>query len=143
MPALDMSRDALSGGALSLRLLGRAYSEPADSMRDFLPSHYREVAVRFKDAFTRALPQVPEEELVWRMHFLFGAVAYAMVGNDALQLVPSSKIETAQDAENIINRLLPFLSAAMGAPLPVLKEAEEVHMPPPRPHDGMADRRAA
>jgi AcrR family transcriptional regulator len=143
MPALDMSRDALSGGALSLRLLGRAYSEPADSMRDFLPSHYREVAVRFKDAFTRALPQVPEEELVWRMHFLFGAVAYAMVGNDALQLVPSSKIETAQDAENIINRLLPFLSSAMGAPLPVLKEAEEVHMPPPRPHDGMSDRRAA
>ncbi len=143
MPALDMSRDTLAGGAGSLRLLGRAYSEPADSMREFLPLHYREVAVRFKDAFARALPQVPETELVWRMHFLFGAIAYAMVGNDSLQLVGSSKIETAADAEAIVQRLIPFLTTAMSAPLPKLSETESVRVVPPRPIDGMTDRRAA
>ncbi len=117
-PVVLLSRDPLKRGAVFLRLLGRALSEPADTMKQVLPIHYRDVVLRFKEALVRALPQIPEMELVWRMHFTFGAMAYAMAGNDALQLISTCEVEDAEDAEAIIRRLVPFLAAGLKAPLP-------------------------
>lgn len=117
-PVVQLSRDPLKRGAVFLRLLGRALSEPADTMKQVLPIHYRDVVLRFKDALARALPEVPEQELVWRMHFTFGAMAYAMAGNDALQLITTCEAEGADDAEAIIRRLVPFLAAGLKAPAP-------------------------
>jgi AcrR family transcriptional regulator len=114
-PALQVSRDPLRGGAVFLRLLGRAFSEPSEYMRAFLPAQYRAVVVRFKLALVSALPQVPEPELVWRMHFMFGAMSYAMAGNDALQLISTCNVEGADDAEAVIRRLVPFLTAGLQA----------------------------
>jgi AcrR family transcriptional regulator len=112
-PPLLVSRDPLKGGAVFLRLLGRAFSEPTEHMREFLPAQYREVVVRFKQALVQALPHLPEPELVWRMHFMFGAMSYAMAGNDALQLISTCNVEGADDAEAVIRRLVPFLTAGL------------------------------
>ena len=71
--------------------------------------------VRFKHALVSALPDLPEQELVWRMHFMFGAMSYAMAGNDALQLIATCDVEGADDAEAIIRRLVPFLTAGLQA----------------------------
>jgi len=117
-PVVQLTRDPLKRGAIFLRLLGRALSEPADTMRQVLPVHYRDVVLRFKAALVRALPHIPETELVWRMHFTFGAMAYAMAGNDALQLISTCEVEDADDAETIIRRLVPFLAAGLKAPPP-------------------------
>lgn len=118
-PVVQLSRDPLKRGAVFLRLLGRALSEPADTMKQVLPIHYRDVVLRFKDALVRALPDIPEQELVWRMHFTFGAMAYAMAGNDALQLITTCEVEGADDAEAIIRRLVPFLAAGLRTPVPL------------------------
>jgi AcrR family transcriptional regulator len=115
-PVLQVSRDPVKGGARFLRLLGRALSEGTEALQGVLPEHYREVVVRFKGALVRALPQVPENEIVWRMHFMFGAMAYALAGNDAMQLIATCKVEGAEDAEAVIRHLTPFLTAGMQAP---------------------------
>lgn len=126
-PVVQLSRDPLKRGAVFLRLLGRALSEPADTMKQVLPIHYRDVVLRFKEALVRALPDVPEQELVWRMHFTFGAMAYAMAGNDALQLITTCEVEDADDAEAIIRRLVPFLAAGLKAPVPLPMRTSTVH----------------
>lgn len=115
-PVLQVSRDPVKGGARFLRLMGRALSEGTDALQGVLPEHYREVVVRFKAALVRALPAVPETEIVWRMHFMFGAMAYALAGNDAMQLVATCKVEGADDAEAVIRHLMPFLTAGLQAP---------------------------
>jgi AcrR family transcriptional regulator len=134
-PALQVSRDPLKGGAVFLRLLGRAFYEPRQSMTAFLPTQYRDVVVRFKRALVRALPQVPEPDLVWRMHFMFGAMSYAMAGIDVLQLISTCQVDGADDAEAVIRRLVPFLTAglqgsAIAAPLAAVPAA------PRRPRGG-------
>ncbi|MBX9964428.1 MAG: TetR family transcriptional regulator [Burkholderiales bacterium] len=126
-PVVQLSRDPLKRGAVFLRLLGRALSEPADTMKQVLPIHYRDVVLRFKEALVRALPDVPEQELVWRMHFTFGAMAYAMAGNDALQLITTCEVEGADDAEAIIRRLVPFLAAGLKAPVPLPMRTSTAH----------------
>ena len=113
-----MNRDPLAGGAVFLRLLGRAFSEPGGSVREILPAQYRQVVVRFKEALVRALPEVPDQELTWRMHFMFGALSYTMAGNDALKLVATCNLEGRTNAEAIIRRLIPFLASGLQAPLP-------------------------
>lgn len=118
VPALHVSRDPLAGGAVFLRLLGRVILEPGGFVREILPAHHRDVIARFKEAFTRALPQIPEPELAWRMHFMFGAMSYTLAGNDALQLIGSCKLDGADSPEAIIRRLIPFLSAGLQARLP-------------------------
>lgn len=115
-PVLQISRDPVKGGARFLRLLGRALSEGTDPLRGVLPEHYREVVVRFKAALVRALRHVPETEIVWRMHFMFGAMSYALAGNDALQLIATCNVEGADDAEAVIRHLTPFLTAGLQAP---------------------------
>ncbi|MGH8678946.1 MAG: TetR/AcrR family transcriptional regulator [Burkholderiales bacterium] len=117
LPALHVSRDPLTGGAIFLRLLGRAIAEPGSYVREILPAHHRQVIVRFKEAFARALPDLPEAELAWRMHFMFGAISYSMAGNDVLQLIGTCRLDGAGDAQSIIKRLIPFLAGGLQAPL--------------------------
>ena len=114
-----------AGGAVFLRLLGQAFAEPAGYMRDFLPEQYREVVMRYKAAFARALPQLPEEELVWRLHFLFGDIAYSMAGHDALRLICSYSLEGSDQPETIIRHLIPFAVGGLTAPLPRPRVVEQ------------------
>jgi AcrR family transcriptional regulator len=116
VPVLQVSRDPIKGGAKFLRLLGRALSEQGETLRGLLPQHYEEVVVRFRRAFAAALPHLPEEEIVWRMHFMFGAMSYALAGNDTLKLIATCEAENADDAEAVIGRLMPFLAGGFNAP---------------------------
>ncbi len=123
VPALLVGKDPLARGAVFMRLLGRAFAEPAETLRDILPGQYRQVVIRFKQALVRALPDMPDQELTWRMHFMFGTLSYAMAGNDALKLIATCNLEGAEDAEAIMHRLIPFLAAGLQAPLPPLRGA--------------------
>src|SRR6478736_2657479 len=63
VPALKLARDPERGGKDFLRLLGRAYADPAPFIRKFLAAQYAVMIARFKAAFARALPDLPKKEL--------------------------------------------------------------------------------
>jgi AcrR family transcriptional regulator len=122
VPALRLARDPERGGKNFLRLLGRAYADPAPFIRKFLAEQYAEMIARFKTAFGRALPDLPKKELSWRLHFIMGALSYTLAGTDALRLIAElAPAETAND-EILLNRLAPFLLAGLQSPLPDLAE---------------------
>ncbi|CAG0998766.1 MAG: TetR/AcrR family transcriptional regulator [Burkholderiales bacterium] len=123
IPALRLARDNQRGGKNFLRLLGRAYADPAPFIRHFLSEQYAPMIARFKSAFSRALPHLPKKELVWRLHFLMGAMSYTLAGTDALKLIAElNPTETGND-ELLLRRLAPFLVAGLQAPLPDLQES--------------------
>ena len=59
---------------------------------------YAPTMERYKAAFERALPQMPRDELVWRMHFMFGTLAYTLAATDTVQLIAGCKPEDRHDA---------------------------------------------
>ena len=73
--------------------------------------------MRTKKALARALPQMPPEELVWRMHFMFGTFAYTIAATDTVQLIAGCKPEDRYDARLLEERLTAFLQAGLTAPL--------------------------
>jgi AcrR family transcriptional regulator len=118
IPALALARDPPRGGSNFLRLLGRAYADPAPFIRQFLSQQYAPMIARFKDAFARALPHLPRKELSWRLHFIMGALSYTLAGTDALKIIAElNPVETDND-EMLLRRLAPFLLAGLTAPLP-------------------------
>ncbi len=136
---LRMGEDESLGGMTFLRLLGRTLTEPAEFIRTFFAGEYAEVIERYKRALFRALPDVPRAEIVWRLHFMLGAMSYAIAGTDVLQVVTGCELnelnelnelkdpgESAgagvagnrDEAIRLAERLMPFLLGGLRAPLP-------------------------
>ena len=130
-PALTLARDPERGGKNFLRLLGRAYADPAPFIRHFLSAQYGVTIARFKAAFARALPQLPARELSWRLHFIMGALSYTLAGTDALKLIAELNPHETTNDEVLLRRLAPFLLAGLTAPLPAPDAVAEApaHVP--------------
>jgi AcrR family transcriptional regulator len=127
---LRIGEDSSLGGMTFLRLLGRTLTQPAEFIRTFFASEYAEVIDRYKQALFSALPDVPQAELVWRLHFMLGAMSYAIAGTDVLRVLTGCELgdwagEGAADsvddsalAKRLAQRLMPFLLGGLRAPLP-------------------------
>jgi hypothetical protein len=115
-PGLKLMEDGKNGGRNFTRLLGRTYSEPNKLVRQLIGQMYAPAMQRYKAALERALPQMPREELVWRMHFMFGTVAYTLAATDTVQLIAGCKPEDRYDAQLLEERLTAFLAAGLNAP---------------------------
>lgn len=141
---LRMGEDESLGGMTFLRLLGRTLTEPADFIRTFFAGEYAEVIERYKLALFRALPDVPKAEIVWRFHFMLGAISYAIAGTDILQVVTGcalGDISGDKDAaKRLAARVMPFLLAGLRAPLP---QFDAIQDPQQEPQASEEKRRSA
>jgi len=115
--AIRMAADN-QGGRTFMRLLGRTYTEPSEFVRGFLAEEYAAVIARFKAAFFKALPDVPQEEFLWRFHFMMGALSYAVSGADALRIL--GPIDDSEP-DALYARLMSFLIGGLRAPLPEIR----------------------
>ena len=116
-PALELSRDQARGGSRFVQLLGRSYTEPAPRLQEAVRSMYRKVIEYFKPAFQAVLPQLPDDELYWRLHFLVGVLAYCMSGSDMMRLIASCRMSDPLNVDALTKRLTAFLTAGMEAPM--------------------------
>jgi len=77
--------------------------------------HFQPTVTRFMEAFHRALPDLPGEELLWRIHFMIGSMAHALFGP------PNATL----DARGVVQRLVAFLGAGFRAPVARAAGSEE------------------
>jgi AcrR family transcriptional regulator len=122
--SLRMIEDQKGGGRNFARLLGRAYTEPSKPIRLIIGQMYALPMERYRAAFERALPDLPKDELIWRMHFMFGTFAYTLAATDTVQLIAGCKPEDRYDARVLQERLAAFLTAGLVAPNPALRDVK-------------------
>ena len=77
-PALSLAREPERGNDF-MRLCARFYSEPAEYLESTFREEFSEVLSRFHEAFQRALPELPGEELGRRMHFAIGVLVHTLL----------------------------------------------------------------
>jgi AcrR family transcriptional regulator len=118
IPALRLSRDPQHGGRAFLRLLGRAYTDPSSFVREFLAAHYASVSDRIFEAFARALPHLPQEELAWRLNFSIGALSGVLAGSDTTKLLAQFSHGQPMSDLQLISRLASLMVPALKAPVP-------------------------
>lgn len=134
---LRIGEDESLGGMTFLRLLGRTQTDPAEFIRTFFAQEYAEVIDRYKLALFRALPDVPKVEIVWRLHFMLGAMSYAIAGTDILHVVTGLEFDDLSgeeargksEAKRLAERLMPFLLGGLRAALPQHADATQQQEP--------------
>jgi AcrR family transcriptional regulator len=106
-------------GARRMRLLARLYGGAPPELREVLFAQFGEVFRRFRAAFGKALPHLPEAELSWRIHLVVGAMVHALhVASDRglCATIEGTSGRPPLDAASALARLVPFLAAGLEAP---------------------------
>ena len=93
-------------------IIGRAMSEPDDTVRNILIGHLEPVFRYLLEILCFALPHVPYRVLYWRLQFALGAFSHVMrTARDPIFMPDDLKPE--EDIGSIIDVLIPFLTAGM------------------------------
>ncbi|MDG2306431.1 MAG: TetR/AcrR family transcriptional regulator [Candidatus Binatia bacterium] len=108
-------RTEMSGQEQLGRFFGRLYSEPEEILESTLREIFEDIAKRFRAAFARAVPGLPDSELDWRFHFLIGVVVHTLMGRREMD-TPNDG--TAPDHE-VIDRVVAFTAAGLSAPVEI------------------------
>ena len=92
-----------------VRLMGRLLTE--GMMPRLVEKHFHATGLRFVAALRRAIPELPQEELIWRVHFMVGAMAHTMCSAPSFLRMQGDRA----DFEPRMKRLVTFLSAGFRA----------------------------
>lgn len=104
-----------NGSSVFMKLLGRAYAETQGHVRRFAMERYSHVLARFTRLLHKASPDTVPSEMFWRLHFMLGAFIFTLAGHEALQEISESDFQETVTVEQIIARLIPFLSAGFSS----------------------------
>ncbi len=104
MPALQANK---SPGFV--KLMGRLHAE--GSATAIFLKHFEPMITRFRSALKKAVPEVPDQELDWRSHFMVGAMAHMFAGKPVLRTAASY-----DDPRLVIQYLIAFLNGGFHAP---------------------------
>lgn len=114
--ALRLTRRDDIPGTVFKQLVARAFYEPGTDSQSFFPDEYSESIERYKTAFMRALPHLSEQDVLWRIYFFVGIVAYVIAGKDTMHITRLYNLSAAGDAAAVLPRLVPFIVAGFEAP---------------------------
>ena len=122
-PTVESILGAFLGPALALRsspngerllpLMARLFSEPADRVAPLF-AVFSEVWGRFLAALCAALPDLPQEEVAWRLHFAIGSMSHVLQKLPKLPKPIGGLIELSD--EDATRWLVTYLTAGFHAP---------------------------
>jgi AcrR family transcriptional regulator len=79
LPAFSSGSDLAGGGARFTRLRAVMSAEGNAVAGKIIAQTFDDTSHAFIDAIGESLPQIPRNEIVWRSHFLLGALYYTLV----------------------------------------------------------------
>ncbi|MFN3710199.1 MAG: TetR/AcrR family transcriptional regulator [Alishewanella aestuarii] len=116
-PLLDLNQLQRRGTRTFLQLLGRGYTDVQGHLRWFINQHYGRTLDKFVLLVQQSCPHLPQSEVFWRLHFSLGSIVFTMASSDALSEIAQADFNEAVDIEGVIRRLIPYLGAAIAAPV--------------------------
>lgn len=103
-------------GRIFGKLMGRLHSETNVCFLEIAKKHFGVVSQRFRAALAHTVPDLPTDDLNWRMHFAMGAMAHTLSFWDRLEAVSEGRLKPT-DSETVIPRLIGFIAAGFRAPV--------------------------
>jgi AcrR family transcriptional regulator len=100
----------------SLRFTGRLVTEADSHLHGLYSSFFAEMTPRFLQALRKALPELPESEILWRWHFVLGVGVHTWTNFRDLEALSEGRCDL-RDAEAVVRRLVAFCAAGLKAPL--------------------------
>jgi AcrR family transcriptional regulator len=115
-PPIRLILNPTGEGRIFGKLMGRLHSETNICFLEIAKKHFGEVSQRFRAALQAAVPDLPEDDLNWRVHFAMGAMAHTLIFWDRLEVVSHGRLKT-DNPDTVIPRLVGFIAAGFRAPV--------------------------
>src|SRR5439155_10037845 len=117
LPAFSSGSDLAGGGARFTRLRAIMSAEGNEVAGRIIAQTFDDTSHAFIDAICDSLPLIPRTEIVWRGHFLLGALYYTLVMPDRVSRLSRGSAD-GTDAGSAIEQLVRATVASMQAPAP-------------------------
>lgn len=79
LPSLSQVAGSIGGGARFARLRAVVMAERHEDAQKIIAETFNPINLAFIDALQACLPHLPRADIVWRTHFLLGAVSYTLI----------------------------------------------------------------
>lgn len=108
-------RESTPGADEFITLVSRSFSDPDDTVRKVFMKLVSPMFKLIFETFHEALPELPENVLLWRLHFMFGAFSHTMHICGGMFDTDLIKFPLETDTNTIITMFIPFITAGMEA----------------------------
>ena len=96
-------------------LIGRILSNPELFVERVFHKHLAPVSQRFVEALSKALPELPPSEILWRLHFSVGVLTHTMLWGRIFPKITNGVCDIS-DREALVDRAVRFVAAGFRAP---------------------------
>ena len=114
VPAFSSGSDLAGGGVRFTRLRAIMSAEGNEVARRIIAQTFDDTSHAFIDAINESLPHIPRTEIVWRSHFLLGALYYSLVTPERVSRLSRGEAD-GSDAANAIEQLVRATVASLQA----------------------------
>jgi len=104
----------MAPGSGFVKIMARFHSEKTGM--DAILRNFQPLLTRYTVALHRALPEMPEAEIAWKVHFMLGSMSLTLLMTPWL-----SEQAASEPAEAIVKRLVTFVTAGFLAPVSLEK----------------------
>jgi AcrR family transcriptional regulator len=115
VPAFSSGSDLAGGGVRFTRLRAIMSAEGNEVARRIIAQTFDDTSHAFIDAIHESLPHIPRTEIVWRSHFLLGALYYTLVTPERVLRLSRGEADGTDPGE-AIEQLVKSTVASMQAP---------------------------
>src|SRR5438552_4571957 len=115
LPAFSSGSDLAGGGVRFTRLRAIMSAEGNEVARRIIAQTFDDTSHAFIDAIHESLPHIPRDEIVWRSHFLLGALYYTLVTPERVSRLSRGEADGA-DPGDAIEQLVQSTVASLQAP---------------------------
>jgi len=127
LPAFSSGNDLVGGGARFTRLRAVMSAEGNEVAGRIIAQTFDDTSHAFIDAICESLPHIPRTEIVWRSHFLLGALYYTLVTPERVSRLSQGEAD-GTDAAHAIEQLVratvaSFQAAPLERPAPIRRRA--------------------
>ncbi|RDV26036.1 TetR/AcrR family transcriptional regulator [Alteromonas aestuariivivens] len=117
-PMMTLSQFRSNGTEIFVQLLGRGYNETQGHLRRFIMNGYGETVGNLVAAIRACLPQIPDQQIFWRLHFAIGSFVFSMASSKALKEIAAADYHQQVEIADVINNLVPFVAQGIaGSPV--------------------------
>jgi len=95
-------------------LIGRILSNPELFVERVFHKHLAPVSQRFVEALSKALPDLPPSEILWRLHFSVGVLTHTMLWGRIFPKITNGVCDIS-DREALVDRAVQFVAAGFRA----------------------------
>jgi AcrR family transcriptional regulator len=117
LPAFSSGSDLSGGGARFTRLRAVMSAEGNEVAGKIIAQTFDDTSHAFVDAIHESLPHIPRTEIVWRCHFLLGALYYTLVTPERVSRLSRGEADGANAGSAIEQLVRAAVASFRASPL--------------------------